>query len=76
MSEKSSQTQEAQGADLENLPVPDLATIQKWLSDDLGRARSLLQCIHDNPNIRRLIAEHLLGQVQNFHNAKKAEPIN
>lgn len=60
-----------QGVDIENLPVPDLKTILQWLSDDLGRARSLLQAIHDNPNIKQLIAEHMLGQLENYHNAEK-----
>lgn len=60
-----------QGVDLEKLPVPTIKDVRQWLDDDLGRARALLQAIHDNPNIKALVAEHMLGQLENWHNAKK-----
>lgn len=62
----------AQQVDLENLPQPTLADVKKWLDDDLGRARALLQALHNNPNLKHLMAEHMLGELENYHNRKKA----
>ena len=62
----------SQGVDLENLPVPTLKDVKKWLHGDLGRARALLQALHNNPNLKQLMAEHMLGELENYHNAKKA----
>lgn len=62
----------AEQVDLENLPQPTLADVKKWLDDDLGRARALLQALHNNPNLKQLMAEHMLGELENYHNRKKA----
>ena len=67
----------AEQVDLQDFPQPTLADVKKWLDDDLGRARALLQAVHDNPNIKHLVAEHMLGELQNYYNRKKAaEAVN
>lgn len=67
----------AEQVDLENLPQPTLADVKKWLDDDLARARTLLQAVHNNPNIKHMVAEYMLGELQNHYNRKKAaEPVN
>lgn len=45
--------------------------VEKWLTEDLGRARSLLQAIHDDKNILRLVAMHMHGKVQNWNEKQK-----
>lgn len=50
--------------------------VEKWLTEDLGRSRSLLQAIHDDPNILRLIANYFHGKASNHIAAKAAESIN
>lgn len=45
--------------------------VEKWLIEDLGRARSLLQAIHEDKNILRLVATHMHGKVQNWNEQKK-----
>lgn len=62
----------AQQVDLDNLTQATLADVKKWLDDDLGRARALLQALHNNPNLKQLMAEHMLGELENYHNRKKA----
>jgi len=69
--EKSSKTPETQEI-IDNLPTPDVETIQKWLADDLGRARSLLQAIHEDKNILNLIAVHMHGKISNHNNRPKS----
>lgn len=50
-----------------------VAQVEKWLTDDLGRARSLLQAIHNDKNVLRLIAVHLHGLAQNYNQAKESQ---
>lgn len=71
---KNTQTAESQPSDksLDELPTPDIATIKKWLTDDLGRARSLLQAIHEDGNILNLIATHMHGKITNHKASQKS----
>jgi len=65
----------AQGADGQNpIPTPDVETIKKWLTDDLGRARSLLEAIHNSPDILNQIAIFMQGKIENYKNAPKTPP--
>lgn len=50
--------------------------VEKWLTDDLGRARSLLQALHNDKNILRLVAVHLHGLAQNYNEAKKSLKVD
>lgn len=44
--------------------------VEKWLIEDLGRARSLLEALHSDRNILRMCAVHLHGKAMNYINAK------
>lgn len=39
--------------------------VEKWLTDDLGRALSLLHALHNDKNALKLIAVHLHGLALN-----------
>jgi len=63
----------AQGAQ-DSPVVPDHDTIKKWLTEDLGRARSLLQAIHEDPNILDMVTRHMYMRVSNHLHAPKSTP--
>lgn len=52
----------AQGAEL---PTADVNQVEKWLTRDIGVAITLLTAIHNDPNLRRLMATHLHGLHEN-----------
>lgn len=55
---------------VKSLTVED---VEKWMIDDLGRARAFLQAIHDDPNLCRLVAVHMHGKAQNYLRAKESK---
>lgn len=57
-----------QGVDLEEV---ELSNVKKWLDDDLTRAIGLLKAIHDEPNLKQMMAEYMHGRVINWKNAQK-----
>lgn len=72
---KSSKT-EAQGAESQSGTDQweglTLDQVEKWLIDDLGRARSLLEALHTDRNILRMVAVHLHGKAMNYIQAKNS----
>lgn len=60
----------------EKLGALTVDQVEKWLTEDLGRARSLLQAIHNDKNILRLIAIQFQGQAQNWMEKQKDQLKN
>lgn len=61
-----------QGVDQPTADLPpsfDLKQVEKWLTRDLGICIVLLSAIHNDPNLRRMMALHLHG----LHENKKAQ---
>lgn len=54
----------------ETLKTLTVEQVEKWIIDDLGRARSLLQALHNDRNILRLVATHIHGLASNSLHAK------
>lgn len=50
--------------------------VEKWVVEDLGRARSFLQAIHNDPNLMRLVAVHLHGLAANHLAAQASKQAN
>lgn len=47
-----------QGVDL---PPVTIENVEKWLTKDLGSCISMLNAIYNDPNLRHMLAEYLVG---------------
>lgn len=72
---KSMQKSMSQEVD-ENVKAITVEMVEKWLTEDLGRSRSLLQAIHDDPNILRLVANYFHGKASNHIAAAASANLN
>lgn len=71
MKNLSSNGSEAQGADVQEdgditAGVPDVATVEKWLTKDLGTCITFLTALHNDAELRRQMAIFLQGRLSNF----------
>lgn len=53
--------------------TPDLATVRKWLKDDLGRALSLLNALHSDQELQNTMADWMLGRIGNWKNKQELD---
>jgi len=60
----------ANGKEQGSAPVLDKATIEKWLLKDLSVAISCLEAIAKDPDMMSMMADWMLGRLQNQQNAK------
>lgn len=49
-------------------PPPTIEQVEQWLIKDIGACLSLLNGIYNDPNIRRMMAEYLIGMHENRKN--------
>lgn len=64
MNNNSTTDVEAQGAETIN-GLPDLQTIEKWITKDLGVCLTFLNAIHNDKELRQQMAVFLQGRMQN-----------
>jgi len=55
--------EDAQGVD--SSKVPDLVTIEKWLTRDLGTCITFLNALHSDADLRKQMAIFLQGRISN-----------
>lgn len=53
-------SEESQGDEIAK-GVPTVDDVEKWLTKDLGACIAMLRAIHNDTNLRRLMATHLHG---------------
>jgi len=65
---------EAPGAETQKVEVPTIEVIEKWITRDVGVSISCLQAIHNDPNLRRILAVYFQGKIENAKNAQEQDP--
>lgn len=65
MKENNTNGQAAPGAEL---PPPTIDQVDAWLIKDIGACIALLNGIQNDPNLRRMMAEYLVGMRENRMN--------
>jgi len=55
---------EAQGVE----SIPEVSTIKKWMTRDLGACIVFLKALQDDPNLQDVMATYLQGRISNFKN--------
>lgn len=60
MNNNTNKTTEAQGAE-----VVDREKVGKWLKHDIAVAISILNAIHSDPDLMRLVGDFLYGRIEN-----------
>jgi len=65
----------ANGKEQGSAPVLDKATIEKWLLKDISVAITCLEAIAKDPDMMSMMAEWMLGRLQNQQNAKHQQEV-
>lgn len=60
---------EAQGAETQEVPLPDVKTVEKWLVQDLKSAIGCLNAIYSDPDLCHQMAVFMHGRAQNARHA-------
>lgn len=76
MNHNTTHVESAQGAEQQQIAEPNAENVQKWLTNDIGRCIKLLQTIHSNPTLLRMITDVFVGEIENHKNRLAQKPLN
>lgn len=74
MEQKTKQSPADQGSvqdAVNQLPIPTVGDIEKWLVEDISRAVTLLNALHTDTELRRHMAAFMQGRIINARNKQE-----